>query len=45
VSLRRYVAPEIIQGEDYGSAAEWWAVGILAYEMLCGRTPFRGKSN
>ncbi|MCO5554772.1 hypothetical protein L7F22_008306 [Adiantum nelumboides] len=26
------------------SAVDWWAVGILLYEMIYGRTPFRGKN-
>ncbi|KAI7745488.1 hypothetical protein M8C21_021903, partial [Ambrosia artemisiifolia] len=35
---------EIITGAGHTSAIDWWAVGILIYEMLYGRTPFRGKN-
>eukprot|EP00658_Telonema_sp_P-2_P079454 TRINITY_DN767_c0_g1_i9.p1 TRINITY_DN767_c0_g1~~TRINITY_DN767_c0_g1_i9.p1 ORF type:complete len:717 (+),score=171.69 TRINITY_DN767_c0_g1_i9:91-2241(+) len=42
-----YYAPEVLQagkkdGHTYGLAADWWAVGILVYEMHAGlyTTPF-----
>lgn len=35
-----YIAPEILRGEDYGFSVDWWALGVLMYEMLCGRSPF-----
>jgi serine/threonine protein kinase len=35
-----YLAPEIVTGKLYGIAVDWWAVGILMYEMVCGKTPF-----
>jgi serine/threonine protein kinase len=34
------IAPEILRGEDYGFSVDWWALGVLVYEMLCGRSPF-----
>ncbi|KAJ3407005.1 camp-dependent protein kinase catalytic subunit [Chytridiales sp. JEL 0842] len=35
-----YLAPEIIQSKGYGRAVDWWALGILIYEMLAGHPPF-----
>ena len=36
-------APEIISGMGHGKAVDWWSVGILLYEMLCGMPPFKAK--
>ena len=36
-----YMAPEMLaKGRSYDKGIDWWAVGILLYEMLTGRTPF-----
>jgi protein kinase A len=28
-----YLAPEIIQSKGYNKAVDWWALGILIYEV------------
>lgn len=35
-----YLAPEIIQSKGHGKSVDWWALGILIYEMLVGAPPF-----
>jgi len=31
-----YLAPEIIQSKGHGKPVDWWALGILIFEMLSG---------
>ncbi|KAI9137557.1 v-akt murine thymoma viral oncogene-like 3 transcript variant 1 [Paraphysoderma sedebokerense] len=35
-----YLAPEILEEEEYGKSVDWWALGIVMYEMLVGKPPF-----
>lgn len=35
-----YLAPEIVMSRGYGKAVDWYAVGVLIYEMLIGAPPF-----
>jgi serine/threonine protein kinase len=37
-----FMAPEILREQPYGRGVDWWAFGILIYEMLLGQSPFRG---
>ncbi|MDP2436843.1 MAG: AGC family serine/threonine-protein kinase [archaeon] len=39
-----YMAPEMIKGEQYGKAADWWSVGVLMYDMLTGSPPFTSEN-
>lgn len=43
VGTEEYIAPEIIKG-PHNASVDWWTLGILLYEMVFGRTPFRGTS-
>jgi len=35
-----YLAPEIILSKGYNKAVDWWALGVLIYEMVAGYPPF-----
>ncbi|MEE6527228.1 hypothetical protein FKM82_028448 [Ascaphus truei] len=39
-----YIAPEILQEMQYGPLVDWWAMGVLLYEMLCGHAPFEAEN-
>jgi protein kinase A len=39
-----YMAPEIVLTQGHDKSADYWAYGILLYELLCGHTPFEGRN-
>ncbi|WWD01371.1 hypothetical protein V866_008314 [Kwoniella sp. B9012] len=40
-----YMAPEVLTKRGYSAPVDFWSLGILAYELLFGRRPFRGRTN
>lgn len=39
-----YIAPEILQELEYGASVDWWALGVLMYEMMAGQPPFESDN-
>ena len=35
-----YMAPELLHQRGYGMSVDWWAFGLVLYEMICGKNPF-----
>lgn len=35
-----YIAPEVIEGKEYGFKVDWWSLGVLFYQMMFGDVPF-----
>jgi len=39
-----YLAPETIRRAGHGCTVDWWALGVLLYELITGQSPFHGGS-
>lgn len=37
-----FMAPEIVAGKRYDRSVDWWAFGVLMFQMLLCRSPFQG---
>ncbi|CEP19277.1 hypothetical protein [Parasitella parasitica] len=37
---QEYLSPEMVMQKPYGMASDWWALGVLMYELLTGSPPF-----
>lgn len=40
-----YMAPEVILGQKYGMAVDWWSFGALGFDLLTGSPPFQGQNH
>lgn len=40
-----YLSPEILQGTKYDEKIDVWSIGVLTYEILVGKPPFKIKCN
>ncbi|KAJ0396205.1 hypothetical protein P43SY_001912 [Pythium insidiosum] len=45
VGTYQMMAPEVFTGKSYSRMVDWWALGVMVYEMIDGRTPFNAKTN
>ncbi|KAK6624938.1 hypothetical protein RUM44_011802 [Polyplax serrata] len=39
-----YLAPELLQKKDHGSAVDWWALGVCLFEFMTGIPPFNDET-
>eukprot|EP00946_MAST-07B_sp_MAST-7B-sp1_P000052 g52.t1 len=39
-----YMAPEILLGREHTYAVDWWSLGVVAYELMCGVPPFNAPT-
>lgn len=39
-----YMPPELVEGKGCDKTTDWWALGILSYEMMFGLPPFYCKN-
>ncbi|KAI1001867.1 Serine/threonine-protein kinase [Podosphaera aphanis] len=40
-----YMAPEVVLGQEYGKAVDWWSLGALGFDLLTGSPPFKGQNH
>ncbi|RZB39967.1 inhibitor of nuclear factor kappa-B kinase subunit beta-like [Asbolus verrucosus] len=40
VGTLHYLAPEIIKTENYNHSVDYWSLGTVAFEIICGVLPF-----
>ena len=36
---------QVLEEEEYGRSVDWWGVGVVMYEMICGRLPFYNRDH
>jgi len=40
-----FVAPEVVLKTGYREAVDWWSMGVVLYELLFGKRPFKGHDS
>jgi cGMP-dependent protein kinase len=44
IGTPHYMAPEIILGKGYTYAVDYWSIGVILFELICGTLPFGNSS-
>lgn len=45
IGTPEYMAPEVLKGESYAYAVDWWSLGCVIFDMMSGKPPFTGSSH
>eukprot|EP01029_Cantina_marsupialis_P021610 TRINITY_DN5206_c0_g1_i2.p1 TRINITY_DN5206_c0_g1~~TRINITY_DN5206_c0_g1_i2.p1 ORF type:complete len:437 (+),score=109.47 TRINITY_DN5206_c0_g1_i2:56-1366(+) len=40
-----FMSPELVKKTDHSVGVDWWALGVLIYDMICARAPFEAPSD
>ena len=40
-----YMAPEVVRGDAYDFAVDWWSLGAIGFDMMTGSPPFGGNNH
>ncbi|OBZ91519.1 Serine/threonine-protein kinase 32A, partial [Choanephora cucurbitarum] len=40
-----YISPEILKKQGYSYSTDWWSLGVVIYELLYGKRPFKARTN